>query len=259
MLATALHQIRQHQQHQRHAAQADSVIPDLVVFDQPLPAETTLLPASGPTAPLPNPAASASAGYPPAPLPIPAASTLPLVPSGPQELASGVSQMMAKFRERAGAPGEEPSRKRPAAACNEKTKKTQKRNKKNNKKNKKKDDDSDDDSDEDEDSDEEKNAYVKPASKHTRGQPAPKTRLTPENGYKGPPPHPKKDSTLKYAAPRKMDPLYYGHSTVYVDMTRKAWRLKLFQGDKHDRKFYWGSDPQGKWAEVVATMRKVNR
>ena len=82
--------------------------------------------------------------------------------------------------------------------------------------------------------------------------------MRPENGNKGPPPHPKNASTLNFTVPRKRPPLYYGQCTVYVDMKRKAWRLKLFPGDRHDLTFIWKNDPKRKWAELVHCIKKVN-
>ena len=85
-----------------------------------------------------------------------------------------------------------------------------------------------------------------------------KQRITPENGPKPTkPPHAKNAKDLAFPGLTKASavaaPFHYGHSAVYA--SGKGWRLKLFQGDKHEA--YYGRTREG-WTELVKKIKEIN-
>ena len=85
-----------------------------------------------------------------------------------------------------------------------------------------------------------------------------KKRLTPETGKKGGvPPHPANKKTLEFPGVKsKSGPKYYGYSTIYTDMLKRSWRLKLYPGDRHEAYFKFGRDG---WRALVDKIQRVNK
>ena len=90
---------------------------------------------------------------------------------------------------------------------------------------------------------------------------APPTKRTkPEKGKKAAvAPHPKDKRVLTYVGTMPASPRHYGHSTIYNDKTKKAWRLKLFTGDKHEQYFKYSTNSKDAWDKLTRKILNVNK
>jgi hypothetical protein len=51
-------------------------------------------------------------------------------------------------------------------------------------------------------------------------------------------------------------PIQVEGTTIYHDLKRGAWRVRLLSNPKHDKAFRYGSDPASVWATVLAFSRR---
>ena len=66
-------------------------------------------------------------------------------------------------------------------------------------------------------------------------------------------------NVLKYQGTKKFAPRYFGQSTIYTDMGKYSWRLKLRPGDLHEKYFPFTESPHKQWKLMVAAAKKVQR
>ena len=56
--------------------------------------------------------------------------------------------------------------------------------------------------------------------------------------------------SLKYAGTGYHRPRYYKGSTIYTDLKKMSWRLKLNPGDLHEKYFSFKTEPKKIWASL---------
>jgi hypothetical protein len=54
----------------------------------------------------------------------------------------------------------------------------------------------------------------------------------------------------------KRNPSHHNESTIYTDVKKKSWRLKLKRGDKHELYFAFTDEPKVVWASMVKKLRE---
>ena len=81
----------------------------------------------------------------------------------------------------------------------------------------------------------------KPKSEKPKGIPVKKGT---NKGPKCKPDAPLDKKVLVFPGAAYKAPRYFGKSTIYTDMNKKSWRLKLSQGDLHEKYFKFGSSPR---------------
>ena len=69
-------------------------------------------------------------------------------------------------------------------------------------------------------------------------------------------PQAKNPKMLQYPGLAASKPKLFGCSTIYTDIRKGYWRLKLAKGDKHEK---WYSMSQAGWRSLVRACEKANR
>ena len=66
-------------------------------------------------------------------------------------------------------------------------------------------------------------------------------------------------SAMRFVDTKFHAPRHYGQCTVYTDMNKRSWRLKLNPGDRHEKYYIWGKNPLSVWNRMIAAILEQHR
>ena len=66
-------------------------------------------------------------------------------------------------------------------------------------------------------------------------------------------------SVMRFVDTKFHAPRHWGQCTVYTDMTKKCWRLKLKPGNRHEKYFIWGKSPRDVWNRMIEAILEQHK